>query len=802
MAMFVTTSSIFAASITGKIVDDNEQPLVAANVVLLEQASNKVVKTQLSDEQGVFLIDDVNDGAYVLKITMLGFEEYSSAILNIAKKNIDLEAIAMKRGANKLKGVSVRGQKPLIEVKAGKIVMNVASSSINVGSSVLEVLGRSPGVNVDQNDNISLKGRQGVTVMIDGKPMAVSGTDLANILKGMQSSTVEQIEIISNPGAKYDAAGVAGIINIRTKKDKRMGMNGSVNANYAQGVYPKAPGGINLNYRNKKISAYTTYNTGRRWWFNKLELNRRFYDNDESVLFSYDQVNYMKMAMVNHRATLGVDYYLTDKTILGVVATGGKNDFNPQAQNDSKAIDGNGNVLYQFTTVGKHTNDFYNYTGNLNLRHRFNNEGRMLTVDLDYARYWNQSNQNFETAYQTASGTMFQPNYYMRSDLTGITQIRSFKTDYTHPLKNKMKLETGLKSSYVTSDNEPLFYERTTGEFALDTKRSNHFIYRENINAAYANFNKDWTKWSTQLGVRLENTNVDAEQVTLDSTFNWSYTQLFPSFAVQRHLNKKHDLGVTLSRRIQRPNYQQLNPFKFFIDNTTYKAGYPYLRPALTYAVELSHTFKQRFSTTLTYSVTNDNITEVIQPSDTEDSVTVQTNKNLATVHYYGVSGSYPFQIRKWWSNFTNVNVYYAQYIGQVANTNLRNGSPAFTIYTMNNFMLPKGFSAEASFWYQSRMIYGFMDLKEMWKLNFGLKKNLFDNKATLALNIQDVFWKGWPRATSTYSQYQEDFQATRDTRIGSISFTYRFGKRTVAPTRKRKGGAADEMNRVSNGAG
>ena len=353
------------------------------------------------------------------------------------------------------------------------------------------------------------------------------------------------------------------------------------------------------------------------------------------------------------------------------------------------------------------------------------------------------------------------------------------------------------KPSYVTSDNEPLFYEKTIGDYLLDTKRSNHFIYRENINAGYINFNKRWEKVSLQLGLRAENTNVEAEQVTLDSLYKTNYTQLFPSIAVQRSLSKKHDIGLTVSRRIQRPNYQQLNPFKFFVDNTTYKEGYPYLRPALTYAVEAQHIFKKRFSTTFTYSVTSDNITEVIQPSETEDSITVQTNKNLTSVDYLGLSGAYPIQITKWWSNVASFTAYYAHYRGNIANTNLSNGAPAFTFNTSNNFNLPKGFRAELSFWYQSRQVYGYMDLKEMWMLNMGIQKNILENKMTIRLNAQDIFWKGLPSALSEYTAYRENFDVKRDTRKVVLSISYRFGKQTVRPTRRRGSGADDEKKRV-----
>lgn len=788
-----------AANIIGKITNNEGEVLVAASVVLLNDGGNNLAGSAITDDNGLFSIEGINTGTYQMKVTMLGYNTYSVEVI-MGRENLNLKDIQLELKDNRIKEVTVRGQKPLIEVKADKLIVNVDGSIINTGSSVMEILAKSPNVTVDQNDNISIKGKQGVTVMIDGKVMAVSGTDMANILKGMTSNSVKQIEVISNPGARYDAAGTGGIINIVTRRDQRMGINGSVNASYAQGVYPKYSAGFNLNYRNNKISSYISYNYSRRWWFNHLMLDRKFYDNAGALQFSYVQDNFMKMPMNNHSGSFGLDYSVGKNTIIGVTGSAGTTGFDQFAENRSRAMNGNNDVIYYFNTEGKHRQDYYNYAGNLNLRHNFSEQGKQLSVDMDYASYMSSANQNFETVYLLPGGDKYQPDYFMRSDLAGKTQIHAVKADYTHPLTTKLKLEGGVKASYVISDNEPLFYEKTTGDFVLDVKRSNHFIYKENINAGYVNMNKEWEKWSTQIGLRVENTNVTAEQITLDSTYLTNYTQLFPSFAVQHAIDDKNDLGLTLSRRIQRPNYQQLNPFKYFIDNTTYRAGYPYLRPALTYAIEASHIFKKKFMTTLSYSVTSDNITEVIQPSDTEDSVTVQIHKNLASVDNYSISGAYPIQVTKWWSGVANAVLYYAHYRGFIANTNLSDGAPAFNINITNNFTLPKGFRAELGGWHQSRQIYGFMELEPMWALNAGVQKNILKDKGTLRLNAQDIFWTAPPSATSIYDSYREDFDVKRETRQVTLSFSYRFGNNKSGPMRRRTGGAEDEKSRAGNG--
>jgi hypothetical protein len=293
----------------------------------------------------------------------------------------------------------------------------------------------------------------------------------------------------------------------------------------------------------------------------------------------------------------------------------------------------------------------------------------------------------------------------------------------------------------------------------------------------------------------VEQTIAEGRDVTIDSVFNRNYTQLFPSFALQRHITAANDLGLTLSRRIERPNYDQLNPFKYYLDPTTYKAGYPYMNPALSYSIELSHVYRQKFITSLNYTITSAPITEVIQPSPDEPKVTVQTTKNLTSMAYYGISGSYQFSICKWWTNTTNINAYYALYQGDIAGSNLNAGKVTCDVFTSNSLILPQNWSAEVSFTYQAPQVYGYMNLKPTSMLNAGIQKNFLDRKATLKANINDIFWTGFPRATSYYNNYTEYFSARRDTRQASITFTYRFGQRSTG--QRRRSGAEDEKRRA-----
>lgn len=798
---YCETATARTGGLSGKVTDESGKALRFANVILLRSKDSALIRTELTNEKGEYGLTLLPDGSYIIRVNLVGYSVYNSSPIDISGNTTTLPDIILRSATNELKEVAVRAQKQFVEVHSDKLVVNVENSIVNAGGSVLDVLAHSPGVTVDQNDNISLKGKQGVNVMINGKVQPISGQDLANLLKSMPSNSVQSIELISNPSAKYDAAGTAGIINIKMKKDTRTGLNGSANATYAQGVYGKANGGFNMNYRNKKFNLFANYNHSKREGFNHLTLQRNFYKNG-IFTGAYDQDNNYRYHIGGDMGGIGLDYTLSPKTIIGGVVNGDATAFRRDGFNYSNVIDGDAyKAPSHFTTANTSPNYWNNYTVNLNLRHNFDSTGKALAVDADYAAYPSHGRQDYTTNYYDSLGNLLSPTpSILRGDLKGLTQIRSFKADYTHPLHANAKLEAGMKTSFVTADNDIRFYNMISGIYVPDLTKTYHFIYNENINAGYINFSKDMNKWSAQLGLRAEQTIVKGDDRTSDSVFTRNYTQLFPSLAAQRHFDKNNDLGLTLSRRIERPNYEQLNPFKYYLDPTTYKAGYPFLNPALSYAAELSYIYKQRFVTSVSYSNTSRPLTEVIQPSPTEEKVTIQTTKNLISMEYYGVSGSYQFRFYKWWNNTTSFNAYYANYTGDIAGTNLNAGRTTFDVNTNNSFVLPNNWSAELGGFYQAPQVYGYMNLKPTWMINAGIQKNLFDKRATLKLNITDIFWRGYPRATSYYNDYVESFIAQRDTRQASISFTYRFGKRTVPQTSRHRGGAEDEKRRVGSG--
>ena len=793
VCLFCTLSMASAqVALSGKLIGASDTGVAGASLFLFKQADSALVKTAVSDARGLFQIEDITAGAYYLRVNSEGYTVfYTESLHMVAATDLGVLKLTQSR---ELENVTVRAQKPLIEIHADKLVVNVANSIVNTGSNALEVLGRSPGVMVDQSENIRMKGKPAVTVMIDGKPAPVQGADLASLLKNMPTANIEKIELITNPGARYDAAGSGGIINIITKRDRNAGWNGSVNANYGQGVYHKVSGGFNASYHKKKWTINTSYNYSNRAGFNKLAINRYFYDGSGNTRVAYSQDGATIYPAQSHNAMVAADYALSAKTTIGVAVKGDITHFNPMGDNYSRVDSGN---TYTFFSTSNRSNDeWYNYAVNGYLRHNFDSTGRSLAIDVDYARFWNQTYQRYTNKYYGKEGDSMMSDYLLFGDLHGLTQIRSAKIDYEQNIFAGIKLTLGTKFSLVTADNSLFYYDQTNGGNLLDSSKSNHFIYREHINAGYLNLAKEGKQWSWQFGLRGEQTIAEGDQRTTHIRFERNYFQLFPSMAVQRHINKNNDLGLTLSRRIDRPNYRQLNPFRYFLDPTNSKIGNPYLLPSLTYAAELSHVYKQRFVTSVSYSVGKDIIIETLEADTARENTSINSDKNLDRQYYYGLSGSYAPSVTKWWTLTVNFNAYYTRFQGNLSNTPLNDGQLTANINMMNSLVLPWDMTGEVSGFYQTPQRWGYYTFKAMYGLNFGLQKSLLNRKLTVKTSVNDVFRSSAPTAEMHFSNFTEYFVATRDTRVFMLSLTWRFG--TNQQSRRHRGGAEDEIRRAS----
>ncbi|WP_051686306.1 TonB-dependent receptor [Chryseobacterium hispalense] len=768
----------------------------------LLDSGNQLVKTELADEEGNFSFSDLATGNYFIKINRNGAEIYTSETIPLTV-NTTLPLISLNEKT--IEGVTITKTKPYIERQDGKMILNVENSIASTGNSAFEVLEKAPGVKVDNNDNISLRGKGNLLVQIDGKNTPMTGTDLANYLRGIPSASVEKVEFITNPSSKYDAAGTA-IINIRLKKDQRKGTNGSITSSLGTGKYIKNNNSFNINHRNKKVNLFANYSFAYREFFNHLMLDRNFYNDNNVFQKAYVQDNFLKMNFRNHIAKAGMDYYLNDKNIIGFSAGFISNRFDPKSNNETLILDNNFQPSGTSNTESNNRDHWKNVSFNVNHKLTLDSLGSEMVTDLDYINYSNTSLQNFITRSFDVGGNLLpsspiNPNpYNLTGDLSGNLNIYSFKSDLTKVFPNNWKLETGIKTSFVKADNDLQFFNASSGIPEPDYSKTNHFIYEENINAVYGNVIKNWDKFKVNFGLRVENTNITGNQITTQQVNKKNYTQLFPSAVFSYDLNDKNTVELNFSRRITRPTYRQLNPFKFYLDLTTYQAGNPDLNPQTTMNYELTYSLKNKYFATLSYSKTKNNITDVLKPTvENGNIVVVQANENLTSASYYGLNVIAPVKVTKWGDMNNNANFYYGSYTGNISGTAIKNqGNFTFDINSINSFKLGNGFSAELTGNYKAKEVYAYMFLKPMWSLNIGAQKK-FKNNSTLKFSFNDIFLTSNPEAENIYANYVENFVVHRDTRVASLSYTYNFGSGKSGQPRKT-GGAEDLKQRLGNG--
>ena len=793
-----------AQQINGIAKDENGSPLGGTTISLLKTSDSTVIKLAVSKENGAYTFTGINEGSYRVSASHIGYKTVFSASFVVSATDITVPDLRLSRMEGGLSNVTVVSTKPMVEVRADKTILNVEGTINAVGSNALELLRKSPGVLLDKDDNISLAGKNGVQVYIDGRVTPLAGADLASYLKTLQSSQIEAIELITNPSAKYDAAGNAGIINIKLKKNKSLGTNGSVNAGWNIATYAKYNGGASLNYRNKKINIFSTYSFNHGINQNSMTINRTVLDS------LFDQHGSFRMVANAHNYKLGADYFLDKKNTLGVIVNGTL--ANPSITNYSHTVISNTtSKTVNRILIADNSSSMKRHNTNINLNYNYADaKGYNLTVNADHGHYELGNDQ-------------FQPNYYF--DPSGQTQlsstiyrmlspadidISSVKADYEQNFR-KGKLGIGAKSAWVETDNNFQRFNVLSTNEELDRDRSNHFVYKENINAGYINYNRQYKKFMIQMGLRVENTVSKGVSTGLKydgsgyiesvSAFKRTYTNLFPSAAITFNKNPMKQWSLTYSRRIDRPAYQDLNPFEFKLDEYTFQKGNINLRPQYTNSFGITHTYKYKLNVTLNYSHVKDMFTQLIDTA--EKSKAFISKKNLATQDIASLTISYPFQYKSY-SLFTNISSNYSKYhadFGSGRKVNL--DAFGFNFFAQNSLKFAKTWTAELSGFFNAPTIYqGSFKGRSMYSLDAGLQKQIMKGRATIKTSVSDVFRTMRFRATSDFAGQSTTFTSRWESRQFKLSFNLRFGNNGVKPARQRAGGAEDEQKRVQQGGG
>ncbi len=776
------------------VVNEKQQPLDGATVKLFK--GSKPLKVAITDLNGRARFAGFDKGAYTFSATYTGYIQQNTPVfkLPVGKGG---DTIQLQRLSTVLQEVNITGQAALVQQKQGKTVINVDASVTNTGSTVLEVLEKSPGVTVDRNGGIALQGKTGVLVTIDDKPTYLTGDDLNNLLSSMSSAQVSQIELINNPSVKYDASGNAGVINIKTKKNKLKGFNGSFTTSVGQGVYPKNTNNLVLNYRSGKINTFLTYNLNYVQYLTDLYALRKYYDQNNTVTSMLEQPAYFKGVFWNNTIKTGLDYFVSPKTTLGIVFGGSIIRRNGNNTATAKWLDPSGTLDSAIATGNKSGNRFNNASVNVNARHTIS-ESQDLALDIDWLHYDIHAAQNFDNRLLAPGGY----DELSRGNIPTAINIASGKLDYTLKTGKNGVFEAGWKSSSSNTDNTALYENFDGSQWTEDYSKSNHFIYKETIHALYTSFQEKYNKVSMQVGLRYEHTGYDANQLgnamQKDSSFSRSYGGLFPSGYVSYQADSSNSFTITAGRRIDRPAFQSLNPFYFIINKYTYFTGNPYMLPQYSWNFELSHQYKNLLTTSISYSIIQNYFSQLFL-ADTSKGILLYTQGNVGHVGNLGISSTLAVSPFHWWSLTAQAVFNHKQLKGFNGN-DYTSEINQLNVNMTNQFTIANIYTAEMSGFYTTRAR---NDVQELLyptgQLSFGLSRPILKKKGTLKFTARDVLYTNAMEGLTQFPNATEYFKLRRDTRVYTLSFTYRFGK-TYKTTKRSEGSAGDEIERVGNG--
>lgn len=787
-----------SARITGRLTDARGQSVAFAGILLLQLPDSVRVSTAISDTAGVFQLTAPAKGSYLLKVSNMGYRPYTGSSFNNPAPLYHLGNIILEDDQRVLNAVQVKGNRPAVTHHMDKMVMRVENSLLAEGSTALELLAKMPGVTVDDNGNVTLKGRPGTLVMINGKPVYLSGNQLANLLRGTASGNISNIELMSNPSSRYDAAGKGGIINIVMKKPSKKDLNGNISVNGGAGRGARWGTTAGLNYGTGKINIFGTYSFISENLVSDYFTERRFEgDAGQSPTVRTLQNSEETARLRGHDFRAGIDVIASEKNSFGFLVSGniGQYPVTQQTGNIMSSLP-NHQVLRDARTGTTGKEHWRDLLYNLNYLHKFNDKGHELSVDADYVNHYSKMDQLLDTRY-FQHGDELPGSSLRRGDIPSDNNIYVLKTDYVLPWGEGGKLEAGWKGSYVKTENNLKYDTLMNGAFVPDFSASNHFIYKEQIQAGYLNVKKIYGKLSIQAGLRGEYTYTEGHQLTTDSLVTRSYFKLFPSVFLSHEFNDLHTLQLSYSRRIERPGYWDLNPFRLYSDPFNYEEGNPYLQPAIANTVELGYSFLSDYHAAVTYSRSNDVISSIVGQSA---AVLYSRPENLAAFTNYGISFTATNTFTKWWQSTQFANLFYNKFTtaasekNNVSATVQQGGS--FTFDSQHTFTVPGGWKAELNALFHSSEVSGVFTTKAYYMISAGAQRDVLKGKGNIKLLVNDIFRSRQIKQLANYNGIYTYTHSRYDNRSVMLSFSYRFGG-AAAQKEQRTTGSGDLKGRL-----
>jgi hypothetical protein len=800
LVYFLGVSNLAASTkqvskISGKITDQAGEVVPYANVALV-QLDGALVDGAVSDEDGNFVVETTKTAKVKLVVSSIGYQTFSSEPFELAPGLVkEFGTLKVVNETLGLDEVMVKATRPEIIIEPDKTVINVEGTVMAEGSNALDVIGRSPGIYVDQEGNINLNGRTGATVMINDRPTYMSATDLANFLRSMPAENIKSIEVVNNPSSRFDAEGSAGVINIQLKKATVDGVFGNVQigGQYNGQFAPNA--GVTLNVKKGKLSTNGTLNYNEYANYNDIEIYRNFTLAEGISSFSQDSRIASRYKTPSFNGSANYEISKTQNLGLNVQASTG----------DDTNNNTSGTVI---TNPGKDYKNFIESTNeasgkrnrlftNLHYDAKLDTLGSKISADVDFTVMDNSSRSLLDNGYWAENNdpaSSYTDKVLTLNDM--FYTIFTAKVDYTKALKGGKTLEAGLKGSWVESDNNlDLSRAQDEGPFEIDPN-SNRFIYNENVLAAYGAIKGSFSeKVSYQAGLRGEFSDIVGNSVTLQQVNNQNYFNLFPSFFVQHKVSDKYQVVYNANRRITRPNYRLLNPFVYYIDPLTSETGNPGLKPQYSTNFEMNHVVNGSYQFTLGYSVTEDSFMQVFV-QDQEDRTTTTYTDNFDKTRNVNFRAIIPVEIRKWWNASNMLQANYNKFQTLIGEDYLDVAQISYMGRTQHNFTLPKGFKAELMAMYIGPQIWGQGKLQGFGWVDAGVTKSVMKDKLSISVNATDVFRSQLIRVGIDFADIDTHFRQYRSNQGVRFTLKYNFAKGESFKV-KSSSGSSDERNRL-----
>lgn len=786
--------------VKAKVLDVDGQVLEGASVQLFKVDVPDAVASTFTDTAGNFAFGPIESGSYFIKVRLLGSKGHDVPVFEVDRTQVvDLGDLRVEEDPRALEGVSVIARRPLTERQVDRTIVNVEALLSNAGSNVLEVLKRSPGVQVNDRGAILLQGKAGVAVFIDDKPSYLSGTDLTAYLESLPASAVNTIELMSNPPSKYEAAGNSGIINIRLKKSKQQGFKGSLNLAGAHGRHFRSNNSANLNWNKDKLSIHATLVFNKHSNFQDLNLDRSYFENSGDLRSTFFQHSMIRNNSVGPRARLGVDRQLSKRSSIGFSIGGFRSMEKDSVTNRSLIRNGQGDLENIVDARSRSERRFTNVLANLNYQYKIDSNGRNLIFNADHLNYSSNLNNGLLNIVNDAEGRPLNRTNLL-GHLPANIDILTTNGDYEQPINPRSKIGLGYKAAYIATENIADFYDEENGVLTANETFSNQFKYKENINAAYVNYNVKQGRWALQTGLRFENTNIKGHQLgdknRSDSIFIRNINSIFPTVYMTYQLDsaQKHLLSFSYGRRVDRPNYQDMNPFSYPLDKYTIYGGNPYLRPTFSNNTELSYTYNNWLTGSLVYSKVRDLVAETIEQYS---GMFYSRPGNIGKQQMYGASINANTSPMKFWTLTFYGSIHKNEFDAALYGQKLDNSGWNKFVSLSNQFRITPSFVAEISGNYTSRTYYAQFVLIPIGVLDITFSKKILKDKADLRLSCSDLLYTSIGGGDIIgLNSSQANWRNRGDSRALKLAFTYHFQK--GAPVRDQKAtGAIEERDRV-----